>query len=89
MIIYDNTKSAFNNDVISNQIINKIYEAMRSKGFGASPSEINSWNNSMNFMRNILDTDKIPNDCQIALEYTIPFSRKRIDFTTLPYIVKV
>lgn len=85
MIIYDNTKSAFNNDVISNQIINKIYEAMRSKGFGASPSEINSWNNSMNFMRNILDTDKIPNDCQIALEYTIPFSRKRIDFMICGY----
>ena len=39
-----------------------------------------AWQNSMQYMRNILDSDEIPSDCGVAIEYNIPMTSKRIDF---------
>ena len=80
MIIYENNKKDFFEDIKTNQISDKIKELLISNGIGnKSDSEINSWTNSLNQIRNLLDTDEIPNDIHIAAEYKIPANSKRID----------
>lgn len=86
MIIYESTKEHFFNNVKANLISNILKNKFIDLGLsGGSDAEIASWTNSMNFMRNLLDTDKIPNDTYIAIEYKIPFSSKRIDFIITGY----
>ena len=81
MLIYDATKESFFDDVRKNKIADKIKENFILKGLsGGSDAEISSWSNSLNFMKNVLDTPNIPNDVHIAIEYKIPYSLKRIDF---------
>ncbi len=81
MIIYNATKEEFNNDVIlnviSDKIRDKIYEAHLP---GGSDSEYHAWQNSLIFMRNVLDDKEIPNDSEVAIEYQIPRTSKRVDF---------
>ncbi len=81
MIVYENTLENFSNDVILNNISDKIYDSLREHHMsGGSASEINSWNNSLQFMKNVLDTPEIPKDCNVAIEYNIPQTSKRVDF---------
>lgn len=80
MIIYEATKEQFMNDVTEDSIAVKIYESMLEKMGGTSASEINSWNNSMNYMYKVLNTDQIPDDITIAIEYKVPANSRRIDF---------
>ena len=47
---------------------------------GGSSSEVNSWNNSLHFMKDVLDTASIPKDCNVAIEFNIPQTSKRVDF---------
>ena len=80
MIVYDGIKTDFMNDVRDNLICNKIYEQYQ-KYFGrTTESQMRAWQNSMQYMRNILDSDEIPSDCGVAIEYNIPMTSKRIDF---------
>ena len=80
MIVYDGIKTDFMNDVRDNLICNKIYEQYQ-KYFGrTNESQMKSWQNSMQYMRNILDSDQIPDNCGVAIEYNIPTTSKRIDF---------
>lgn len=84
MIIYDNTLDNFSNDVVMNSIADKLYDALRDNHLsGGSDSEINSWNNSLHFMKDVLDTPAIPKDCEVAIEYNIPQTSKRVDFMIL------
>jgi hypothetical protein len=39
-----------------------------------------SWQNSMQFMRNIIDNKEIDDEVDIAIEYNIPLTSKRVDF---------
>lgn len=81
MIIYNATKEQFNNDVILNQISDKILNKMKENNIsGGENSEYLSWQNSLVFMRNVLDDKDIPNDAGIAIEYQIPRTSKRVDF---------
>ncbi len=80
MIVYDGIKTDFMNDVRDNLICNKIYEQYQ-KYFGrTSEAEIRSWQNSMQYMRNILDSKEIPDNCGVAIEYNIPATSMRVDF---------
>ena len=80
MIIYSGIKSGFMEEVRDNLICNRIYEQYQ-KHFGrTSEAERRSWQNSMQFMRDILDSNDIPNNCGVAIEYNIPTTSKRIDF---------
>ena len=75
MIVYSATKSNFILDTMSNQISSKIEELyIKETGSRVSPAEVVSWNNSMQFMKNILDDVEIPEDTGIAIEYKIPYS---------------
>lgn len=84
MIIYENSLGQFTEDVTLNQITDKLYDALRENHLsGGSDSEINSWNNSLHFMKDVLDTPTIPKECQVAIEYNIPQTSKRVDFMIL------
>ncbi|MBQ9484885.1 DUF2075 domain-containing protein [Candidatus Saccharibacteria bacterium] len=82
MIVYDGVKTDFMKDVRDNLICNKIYEQYK-KYFGhlgeKSP-QMRAWQNSMQYMRNVLDSEDIPEDCGVAIEYNIPTTSKRVDF---------
>lgn len=39
-----------------------------------------SWENSLMYMRNIVDDPDIDGDCDIAIEYQIPLTSRRVDF---------
>ena len=80
MIIYDGIKTDFMNDVRDNLICNKIYEQYRRYFGRTTEPQMRAWQNSMQYMRNVLDSDKIPDDCGVAIEYNIPTTSKRIDF---------
>lgn len=81
MIIYSATKQEFINDVVSNQIDEKILTSfVRETGHSTGPREIASWRNSLPYMRTVIDNDDVPDDVGIAIEYTIPQTSKRIDF---------
>ena len=80
MIVYEGIKSGFLNDVNVNLIVNKIYNEYR-KHFGKpSDSLVNSWKNSSQYMRGILDDSEIPDNAGVAIEFNIPTTSKRIDF---------
>lgn len=81
MIIYNETKDQFRQDVRSNIIDKKIYEKFQNVfGHRTGAAEVNSWKNSMLYMSNVLDDPSIPSNAGIAIEYNLPKSNKRIDF---------
>ncbi len=81
MIVYEDTLGNYIDDVAMNRISDKIYDSLLEKHLsGGSDSEKNSWINSSQFMKNVLDTPDIPKDCGVAIEYNIPQTSKRVDF---------
>ncbi len=81
MIVYSATKNRFILDALSNNIsaeIERLY--VRETGYKANKSEVASWTNSMQYMKNVLEDSEIPDDVGIAIEYKIPQTSKRIDF---------
>lgn len=81
MLVYTGTKAQFVVDVKTNAIADKILEEVRRRGLNAGQDrEYNSWQNSMQFMRNIVDDTDIDNEVEIAIEYNIPLTSKRVDF---------
>lgn len=81
MIVYSGTKSKFVDDVRQNTIHLQLLDAVKERGLAAgSPSEVESWRNSLQFMRNVVDSPDLPDDAGVAIEYAIPMTSKRIDF---------
>ncbi len=82
MLVYSATKTQFIDHVNSNQIVRKVQEGFRVRAGrgGVSSSEVAAWNNSLQFMKNVLDVSTIPGDAGVAIEFTIPQTAKRIDF---------
>lgn len=81
MIVYNDTKKQFVNDVKQSEIADKILACIRQKGLNAGQNrEYMSWENSMQFMRNIVDDKDIDDEVRIAIEYNIPLTSKRVDF---------
>ena len=81
MLVYEATKGEFLDSVLMGSITDEIYAVYQEK-IGKSPqSQIDSWTNSMEFMFKVLSDKDIPNDAGVAIEFTIPTTSKRIDFT--------
>jgi uncharacterized protein len=81
MIIYQNTKANFIDDILTNQIETIIEKAFRNKlQAKTSINELRSWKNSLQYMNNVLVDEAIPGDCHVSVEYRIPQTSKRIDF---------
>ena len=81
MIVYSATKEEFNNDVIMNQISNKILKKLQEANIhGSALTEYHAWQNSLNFMNNVLNDKDFDDQIEVAIEYQIPRTFKRIDF---------
>ncbi len=81
MIIYQGTKKQFSDDVYNGMIAEKLKDTFKRKHIaGGSPAEENSWTNSLHQMRMVLNEAGLPDDSEVALEYQIPTTSKRIDF---------
>ena len=81
MIVYENSKRCFVEDIKSNCIADKIYAKIRERGINAGQErEFASWQNSLQFMRNVVDDKEIDDEVIIAIEYNIPLTSKRVDF---------
>lgn len=81
MIVYHETKAGFVRDVFNNAIADEIDNAfLLHLGRHTSPNEKTSWKNSMMYMHNVINTPEIPDNAEIAIEYQIPLTSKRIDF---------
>lgn len=80
MIVYQDTKKQFINDVNLNQIVNKIYDEYIPRFGHTTESQLRAWQYSMQYMRGVLDSNEIPEDAGVAIEYNIQPTSKRIDF---------
>ena len=81
MIVYNANKAQFVHDVRMNVIASKILDLIKQRGLSAGQDrEFAAWQNSMQFMRNIVDDPEIDDEVQIAIEYNIPQTSKRVDF---------
>lgn len=79
MRLYEGTIDRFRKDVIQNQIADIISNNyFIHYGRSVAPSEKNSWNNSLNFVKNALDFSQL-NDNKVVVEYELPYSSRRID----------
>ena len=80
MIIYENTKKGFSEDVLDGIIEDKLDSAIREKmGRGTPDSEKRSWISSLGFMNGVLLDPEMPNDMGVAVEYKIPHMGRRVD----------
>lgn len=81
MIIYENTKGGFINDIRSGCIAGKVQRAFEQHNIAHNnDAEYRAWSNSLMYMRNVLDDDEISDDVSLAVEYQIPLTSKRVDF---------
>ena len=81
MIIYENTKGGFIDDVRSGLIADKVETSFSNMNLSHSNlAEYRAWANSLLYMRNVLDDDYISDECKLAIEYQIPLTSKRVDF---------
>lgn len=81
MIIYRNSKGGFVNDVRSNSIASIIESSFVAQNIRHNnESEYRSWANSLQYLRNVIDVPQIDDECQVAIEYQIPLTSKRVDF---------
>lgn len=80
MIVYSASKKGFIDDVFNNRIEKKIYEVYQQKIGRTSQAEIRSWMNSMMYMSNVLIQSGISSDANVAVEYQVPNTSKRVDF---------
>lgn len=86
MIIYQSTKEGFIDDVNLNRIADCIHTAYYEHlGRHACDSEVNSWKNSMMYMKNVVEDSQIPQDSGISIEYQVPLTSKRVDFIISGY----
>jgi hypothetical protein len=83
MIVYQSTKLGFLEDA-SNGIEDIVRSKVKEKlniDIQVGSSEYNSWKNSLgDAMYKVMQTNKIPDDSGIAIEYCIPRAKNRIDF---------
>ena len=81
MIIYQASKAEFIHHAFGENIEEVVAQHFRgATGYGASPSEVRAWKNSLLEMAKVLRDDEIPPDAGVAIEYQLPQSTKRIDF---------
>lgn len=81
MIVYSGDKTLFCHQVTDNTIADEILDAFELvTGHKVSLSQFRAFQNSMLFMKNVLDDTEIPADAGVAIEYIVPLTSKRIDF---------
>ena len=80
MILYSSSKTAFINDINDKSIIDILNNKMKEKMYHyTSESEKSSWENSLEYISEVISSSNLPDDCTIILEYNLPISSSRID----------
>lgn len=79
MRLYIGTTLEFKEDTVHNEIVKKI-ETQFEEYYGrrASPSEVVSWTNSLQYLKNVIDYNSL-DDNLLILEQELPYSTERID----------
>lgn len=81
MIVYSATKREFIEDVRSNRIAEIIEnEVLRKLNRNSPRNEKLSWENSLQYMSQVLWDDEIPSSAGVAIEYNLPMTNRRVDF---------
>ena len=81
MIVYQESKETFMAHVRESKIDYIIHDNFQKQlGRSTGKREVESWKNSMQYKRNVLDDAAIPNDAKISIECQVPNTSKRIDF---------
>lgn len=81
MIVYQESCETFMADVRESNIDFVIHNQFQQKlNHRTSESEVNSWKNSMQYMKNVLEVAEVPRDAMVTIECQIPQTSKRIDF---------
>ena len=85
MIVYDNVKSGFIEDLRKDILVAKIEENYREKIGGVKTGEKTAWENSLKRIVKIINNKDIPEDAGVAVEYKVPETDRRIDFMISGY----
>ncbi|UTW05055.1 DUF2075 domain-containing protein [Amphritea atlantica] len=81
MIVYSATKREFVEDVRSNRIAEIIEnEVLRKLNRNSPRNERLSWENSLQYMSQVLWDEGIPSAAGVAIEYNLPMTNRRVDF---------
>lgn len=81
MIIYQTDKRQFLKDVSGSDIESIVLDSYTKRtGKRVSRQEFRSWASSLSYMGKVLYDEAIPDDCGVAIEYTIPQTSMRVDF---------
>ena len=81
MIVYEGNKSSFSRDIINGVIASRLDSLFFELGIRKEQqAEYRSWENSLPRIAMIINDSRISNDVQIAIEYQIPLTSKRVDF---------
>lgn len=81
MIIYSETKDTFLKDIVSGVLDEKVENLILERfGRHTPEGELRAWRNSLSYIGNIIGASSIPGDSGIAIEYSIPYTSKRVDF---------
>lgn len=81
MIVYKNNKIGFQRDIINGVLADKLDELFHLLHIHKeSEGEYRSWKNSLERMNSIISLMRVDDDIEIALEYQIPLTSKRVDF---------
>ena len=79
MIIYQGTTEDFIDDTIHNRVADIMSDRFKENlGRNVSTSEFNSWNNSSQYLKNIIELGELKHN-YICLEYPVPYTGERID----------
>jgi len=80
MLVYEGIKSDFCNSVLNDTIDDEILEMYQRKIGNISRKEITAWSDSMQYMYKVVQSEEIPNNSGVAIEFRIPSTSKRVDF---------
>ena len=80
MIVYEASKRDFMNHVTNDEISILIDREYKNKIGKSRENEFRAWDNSMLYMFKALNTNDIPDECGVAIEYRIPATSRRVDF---------
>jgi len=81
MIVHLANKSQFREDILSNRIEEIVHESFqRTLGKFVGSNKLASWKNSLREMDRIMEDAEIPHNAEVAIEFDIPQTGKRVDF---------
>ena len=81
MIVYNETKAKFQSDVFNGVIAKNIENLFEKLGInGGQLSEYRSWKESLPRMSTIIADNRIDDNVNVAIEFQIPLTSKRVDF---------